>query len=577
METTFDAYLARGLEYVLLVLIAGAIGAIGAVSQVMPWLAFGLAGGAVLLAVLIGSGWWVTPSVYRRKRAAKIDAVFPHALIMMYVLARAGMSLSEIIELLAEADDVYGELGVEFAHIHRDVTYFGADLQTALKDAQARTSSSDLETFLSDLGGLLESGSTLESFVEREHRRQLARASEEQETFLARLESFVQLYIIIVFVGPIFALILLILISFHGADTTGLIYFLAYLYPVGAIAIALAVLTRIETAVRLPAVRPRLSTGELDDAETRPTSRLYRRYRRRKRLRRLLKWNPLQTVYRHPWVILVLSLPATLGGAWLGLRPFGGVAAVWNDPIRLTAGVSLVLVVALLPVMVVLERKRAKRDAVIEQLGPICERFSEATAAGMGSVESCRLVIDRTADPARELVKQVHHEATLTGDPAKAFRTAAARVDIPDVTLTFAPIAAGYNATAKLETIFDELGKTARQRTTLTARRKRAMELYTLVVVMGLVVFIAVTFFLETFFLPNLEQAGEADGESPFATPPLDPEGYRLVLFHATLIQAAGNGLFIGKLRAGSLVAGLKYSLLFVVLTSLVFIGMTLR
>lgn len=572
MATTYDAYLAKGIIMVGAVLVAGVVGTSLLILQGWPWLGAGVAAGGIALATLVGIGWWVTPSVYRRQRAAEIDVLFPHALVMMYVLARAGMSLTEIIERLGEAEDVYGELGTEFAQVHRDVTYFGADLQTALEDAQSRTPNATLETFFGDLAGLLESGSTLESFVEREHHRQRTEATEAQETFLDRLESFVQIYIITVFVGPVFALILLILISFHGAETTGLLYFLAYVYPLLAIGAALLVLNRIETAISLPPVRPQVDRVTQGDAT--PDDELFRAYQRAKRRRQLREWNPLETVRRHPWTALVPAIPVALLFGAGGVHLAGGWTAVTGEPVHATAIGTAVLVVALLPVTILLERQRLERRQLIDHLGDVCDRFAEGTAAGMNPQECCAVVAERTAGPARGLIERVHHELSLSGDPARAFRAVAAQAELPEVTLTFAPIAAGYNATAQLEQIFEELGKTATQQAALASKRRRAMELYTLVVVIGLVVFVSVAFFLETFFLPNLELAGEADQAGFIRHPPLDPGEYRVLLYHATLVQAAGNGLFIGKLRDGSLAAGLKYSLLLVGLTTLAFLGM---
>ncbi|MDY7082561.1 MAG: secretion system protein, partial [Halobacteria archaeon] len=75
---------------------------------------------ASLLGGITGGILYYVPSFKAGERRRKIDATLPHAVTFMYALSRGGMNIIEVMENLADAQDVYGEVAKEFDMILRD-------------------------------------------------------------------------------------------------------------------------------------------------------------------------------------------------------------------------------------------------------------------------------------------------------------------------------------------------------------------------------------------------------------------------------------------------------------------------
>ena len=84
-------------------------------------------------------------------RKREIDALLPDAVSFMYALSLGGMSQIEIIETMAEADDTYGEVSMEFRTILQETRYFDTDYRTAIQKRAANTPSTEMSQFLTDM------------------------------------------------------------------------------------------------------------------------------------------------------------------------------------------------------------------------------------------------------------------------------------------------------------------------------------------------------------------------------------------------------------------------------------------
>ncbi len=120
------------LKAPLLVLLAGALGAV-----------LGLLGGAGL-ALLV-------PVLRAAERGRHIGLVFPDAVGMMYALAVGGMDHLDTFRQVAESEDVYGDLAVEFQRIVRQTDVFQRDYESAVGEVAATTPMRELYLFHSTM------------------------------------------------------------------------------------------------------------------------------------------------------------------------------------------------------------------------------------------------------------------------------------------------------------------------------------------------------------------------------------------------------------------------------------------
>lgn len=573
VATPYDAYLARAFLVTLGALALGGLAAVAAAGLGRPTVALMAAGGGVLLAAAVLGVFLVWPSVRARSRAREIDAVMPFGLMVMNALTRAGLDAGEVIATVAAEDERYGALGEEFAAVHRDVTHYGEDLISALEAARESTPSEAFGDFLGDLVTVMASRSDLTSFMESQYRKQHDRASADQEAFLERLASFAQMYVILTFVAPIMAIVLLVLLSFSGADTLALIYVTAYVYPVIAIALATVVLGVLETRIALPALgMERTARDGPDRPDDDPA---LGRYLRARRWRRIRGWDPVTAVLRHPPLSLAVTVPIVAAAAAAAVWG-GGIApaAIAGDPVALTAAVAVASLVVAVPITLLYGRQRRRQKATLDAIPDGCERLAEAVDVGMTPAEACRVVADEVGGPLGDDLGRVARESRVTDDVVGALRAVARRRPIPALVMTMTTFAEAVRATDDVDETLEDLAEATSSRAALTTKRRSAMALYAVVVTLGLATFLSVAVLLDLFFLPQLSTLVTSSEAQLLGEPVIPEDGYRPILFRAALIQGILNGLFVGRLRDGRLRDGLRYSVLFVAATTAVFVAL---
>lgn len=571
MATTYDVYLTRCTVRSTVVLTAAAVAAValGLLGYVVA--ASVVAAAGVLSTAAVVAGYIVYPVVVAEQREKEIDAMYPHVLLLSHALSRSGMSFLEVAEVIADSKGVYGEISREFERFRRDVTLYGEDLLTALDRARETTPSSELEDFFDDLGGVVESRTSYSEFIDKRYREQVEEVEDRQQAFLGRLKSFAQAYIVLLFVGPLLALVLLILLSFAGANTLPPIYFIVYVYPFVGVVVAVLALDALESQMGLVDT---VSMQEDDEEATTPTSDVYRRYRRSRLRHRIREWSFREAVRRRPPLMLLVSLPlaAALAAAVTLSLDVDLLGLYRRDGVLGTAAFVGLAVVVFSPVAFLYTRVNWFRRRYVDRLPHTLESFRESLLAGVTPVEACMKVSENIDSAVADDFARVYREVEVTGEPLAPFMESARRRGVGEFTLTMKTLVEAMRANNDVNGTVEALAESARSRVELRNERRTSMELYTVVILLGLSVFVVTAVFLELFFLPHLEDVGEAT-EGGFLSPaPIPTETYSTVLYHATLVQATVNGLFVGKLRNGSLRSGVVIAVSLVVLSTVPFL-----
>ena len=156
---------------------------------VVSGLVFGAIGFAVGFGILIA-----IPYSTAGERKREINMLLPDAISFMYALSVGGLNQLEILEAMARADDTYGEVAKEFQSIVRETEYFGTDYRNAIREQAMVTPSEELSQFLSDMLSIVNSGGSMEQFLDDKKEKHLRTAKQEQETVLETLELFGEMY-----------------------------------------------------------------------------------------------------------------------------------------------------------------------------------------------------------------------------------------------------------------------------------------------------------------------------------------------------------------------------------------------
>ncbi|HEX3002192.1 MAG TPA: type II secretion system F family protein, partial [Methanoregula sp.] len=175
------------------------------------------------------------PQIIARGRKNRIDLDLPYAISYMQALSTT-MPPFGIIRKVYEEQDMFGTIAQEFGMIVRDVELFGDDLNTAMKNLQHTTPSTNLRDFLNDLSIVFDSGGNVTTYLGAKTEFYRDQAKQELELVLKTIEIMAEVYVTAFVAGPI-ALIIMI-VAQGMTSSTGMAWILPMMYisiPAGAI------------------------------------------------------------------------------------------------------------------------------------------------------------------------------------------------------------------------------------------------------------------------------------------------------------------------------------------------------
>lgn len=184
-----------------------------------------------------------TPKVRAAERARRIDAHLPYALSYIAAMASAGVNVDEIMQSMAEQEDVYGEIAKEAAWIYRDVTLFGEDVVAGLREGAERTPSQDWEDVLTGAVTVITSGGDLQNYFAAKAEQYMAENRQEQEALTETIGLMSETYVTVGVAGPLFLMVMVSIMALVGGegDTTPLALIVYGMLPVVNLGFALGI------------------------------------------------------------------------------------------------------------------------------------------------------------------------------------------------------------------------------------------------------------------------------------------------------------------------------------------------
>ncbi|MEM0372247.1 MAG: type II secretion system F family protein [archaeon] len=170
----------------------------------------------LLLAFVTGFIFMLYPSQRASSRESSIDSTLPFVLSHMSSMAKSGISVSEIIRLMANYC-AYDELRKEFSKMLKSMEILGYDLIKAIKTTAENTPSKKFSDILSSLATTIHSGGNISSFLKDRAdstRLDLTISAKEKTSAMALLG---EIYIIMFVAVPIFVAVMLIAMEFVSA------------------------------------------------------------------------------------------------------------------------------------------------------------------------------------------------------------------------------------------------------------------------------------------------------------------------------------------------------------------------
>ena len=546
---------------------------------VVSGLVFGAIGFAVGFGILIA-----IPYSTAGERKREINMLLPDAISFMYALSVGGLNQLEILEAMARADDTYGEVAKEFQSIVRETEYFGTDYRNAIREQAMVTPSEELSQFLSDMLSIVNSGGSMEQFLDDKKEKHLRTAKQEQETVLETLELFGEMYMTLS-LFPLLLIIILVIMSMLGQAQDRLLFGTVYaLIPLTGVGFLVLVSTvkqdepgdgylqpsnssdRLEQVTREGLIHMGLIEGFV--GEFRVFDRIRSRegtYKTGQLLRR-----PDLFFRDHPLYTLILTVPAALAAlgvaiangaaplSWQGMlnNPVWGTFVWWYVPVYIVG----------IPLAVFHSWNVRSRNAVVGKLSDTLRKLSSANDTGQTLLESVETVSETSSGKLADEFETMHAKVNYGMSLRSALVEFNNKYHIPRLARTVKLISKAQEASSQITEVLTTAAQASETQDDIQRERISRTRMQVAIILMTYLTLLGVMAILKTQFLDVMaglaSQAGGGGGDAGGGLnfgEGINIDLLSVLFFHAVTLQAALSGFISGYIRNANIVSGVKF------------------
>ncbi len=150
-----------------------------------------------------------------------IESNLPFAMNHSAAIAASGAPPSVMFKLLSAIPE-YGEISKESGKIMRNISMFGMDTVSAIRDVADRTPSIDFRQYLYGIVSSIETGGDLKSYLEGSAKNALFTYELKRERFLNTLSTYADFYTAVLIAAPLFFVSILSIMSLIGGQILGM-------------------------------------------------------------------------------------------------------------------------------------------------------------------------------------------------------------------------------------------------------------------------------------------------------------------------------------------------------------------
>jgi flagellar protein FlaJ len=293
-------------------------------------------------------------------------------------------------------------------------------------------------------------------------------------------------------------------------------------------------------------------------------------------VRQTLK-DPLRSVKMNPVNILLVSAPAALillAVVYVThqneLLSFDLTISVMDDYLVYAAYMALV------PLAFFHEKKMARERKLQKQIPDFLGRMASTNETGMTIRDSIKLMAKSDTGAISKQIRLVWKDIDWGLDVNDALVRFANRIRTHVVARSIRLITKANESSGDVGEVLSVAARDAETEQTLKRERGMNMMIYIVIIYMSFLVFVGVIYVITDSFLTQMAEAGKemeasgAAGGGGFLSA-FDLDAYKRMFFHASLIQGFCSGLIAGVMGEGSVLSGLKHSIIMLTIAFLIF------
>ena len=533
----------------------------------------------VFLALVLGGItnmlFLVYPSFTAGERKGSIDKNLPYAVTFMYALSRGGMNVIEILRSLSRCTDTYGEVAREVDVIVRDMDYFGNDLRTALHSICENTPSENFRDLMYNLLTVIDSGGNISTYFRDKSEQYLNRAKVEQRGFLETLGLIAESYVTAFVAGPLFIIILGVMMSVMGSGSQVMIYAIIYaVIPIGSMmfVVMVDIITPGSTG-EAPLLLTQSYVGEIvvPETEEKTTFSKFVKSRDTLKIKEMLR-DPLKPMKEKPLYSLIVTGPIAL--IYLVISIFNAMKSP-NFVDYIDDKIVFITYILVVPLMMFHEYKKSKEDRIQSQIPDFLKKLASTNETGMTLRDSIKLMTRSDIGLSKE-IKKIWNDIDWGLAINEALVRFANRVRTHMVARSVTLLTKANESSGDIGEVLNVAARDVSAEQELRAERRINMFIYVVIIYISFLVFIGIIYIISTTFLEEMVKAGEkvsgsATGAVPLSLSREKLDMYNRIFFHGALIQGFSSGLIAGVMGEGSVLSGLKHSVIMITIGYILF------
>ena len=290
---------------------------------------------------------------------------------------------------------------------------------------------------------------------------------------------------------------------------------------------------------------------------------------------RLLK-HPVRVITENPLKTLYITVPVALAFFILGtaylIRDYGLEVLFTSTGVDNLA-VFAILIVSL-PLAILDFRESWRRRHIEEALPNFYRDLAGMNDSGMTLPNAVHLVAQSDYSTLTPYVRKLDNEMSWNTTFIDAIQRFRERLATPLTDRSIDLIAKASKAGGDVSEVLRAAAKDSYEYINLQTERRNNMLIYVVIVFISFLVFVFVVYILVTTFLSVMATAGSASSATSAGAQfggSIDLPLYTRIFTHAALIQGFFSGLVAGQMGEGRVVAGLKYSIIMLLIAWIMF------
>lgn len=530
------------------------------------------------------------PATKANVRRSHIDRSLPHATAYLYALSRGGgMNLFEIFKSLSGYAHVYGASAEEFGYIVKDMEYFGHDLISALQLASTRTPSEQFKDFLDGLISIVSSGGDITAYLRSKTDQYRSVATREQRNFLETLGILAEVYISVFVVGPLLLMTVLAVLGLISSGTTIILYALVYaIIPFGTVFFLLLLDMITDENKALPGTC--ITEKELNvfyDVRVKPPSEEYAKLIKRIKLYKKLSGlldsltHPFRLMRYKPAYAFLISIPLAIAylsththelgqlniGTSIGLMRLETIETVTSVDDYIFFAILLILI----PFIIFYELRSRRLRRIEDQIPEFLKKLASINAAGILLVDAIALVARSKIGILHSDVKRIVEDVSWGTNLVVALTKFEYRIRTEMTSRVITLIVKASESTSDVRSVLTIAASDADVQKYMKKERSAEMFVYVFIIYISFFVFLFTVYILVVNFIGAMPQSMDEAVEGLPLASVFDVAEYTMLFFHAALVQGFCAGLVAGKMGSGHIAAGLKHSVVLMLVSYGVF------